>query len=109
MSDISLHGDNENDEYIESAQRSPARESNEDPDVLLTFQAFLVYRRDNPGSKSKNAYLYWKKNGGEDHPGYAEKWKAKQKRRMKKRINKHKMKKDCTSGAKHYHIRVERG
>lgn len=33
MSDISLHGDNEN-EYIESAQRSPARESDEDPDVV---------------------------------------------------------------------------
>ena len=40
----------------------------------LTMAHFKTYRKTHKGSKSKNAFKVWKKNGGKDRTGYI--WKT---------------------------------
>ena len=86
----------------------------------MSYQAFLRYRQDNPGSKSPNAHKFWKLNGGRDKPGYTQQWRQQRQQRQNRqhrvalRTNNKPTKSQSSKiyarpGAKNYTITVEKG
>lgn len=54
----------------------------------LTFAAYLAYRKENPGPRSRNSFQWWVRHGGQDSATFQ--WrKSKKDKKNKKTQNKH--------------------